>query len=60
MSTAAILTFIVAFLVSLALQVYGMYLSFKKKWYIGLASVLVPGFALVVGAMKFFMKKDLA
>lgn len=39
--------------------IYGVYLSFKKKWYIGVASLIVPGFALVVGVYKLITKKDL-
>lgn len=43
----------------LALQIYGAYICFKKKWYMGAVSLFVPGFALVIGAFKFFFKKDL-
>lgn len=39
-------------------QIYGTYVSFCKKWYIGLAALVFPGFAVVVGAAKLF-KKDL-
>jgi hypothetical protein len=42
-----------------ALRIYGIYLSFKKAWYIGAASLFVPFFADVVGIAKFFFKKDL-
>ncbi len=38
---------------------YGIYLSFKKKWYIGAVSLLVPGFPLIVGLYKLITKKDL-
>jgi hypothetical protein len=41
------------------LQVYGIYTSFIKKWYFGVAALVIPGFALVVGAFKFFGKKDI-
>jgi hypothetical protein len=44
---------------SFILQAYGTVLCFKKKWYMGLAALAVPGFALVVGAAKAFFKKDL-
>jgi hypothetical protein len=39
-------------------QLYGIYTCFMKKWYLGAAALLIPGFALVIGAFKFF-KKDL-
>lgn len=42
-----------------ALQVYGMYTCFLKKWYLGAVALLVPGFALVIGGAKFFFNKDL-
>jgi hypothetical protein len=38
---------------------YGVYVCFKKKWYMGLAAVVVPMFALFVGAAKFIFKSDL-
>lgn len=40
-------------------QLYGMYLCFKKKWYVGAASLFIPGLALVIGGFKLFFKKDL-
>ena len=52
----------VAFLFQLALlgvTVYGIYLSFLKHWGLGLISILVPGFALVVGGAKLLLKKEL-
>lgn len=42
----------------IALEIYGIYLSFKKKWYIGLASILFPSMALVVALAKL-CKKDI-
>jgi hypothetical protein len=44
---------------ALALEIYGMYICFCKKWYLGAVALLVPGFALVIGAAKVFFKKDL-
>jgi len=41
------------------LQLYGVYLGFKKKWYIGAVSLLLPGFAPVVGAAKFLFNKNI-
>jgi hypothetical protein len=43
----------------IALTVYGAILAFRKKWYIGLATLVVPFFATVLGISKFFFKKDL-
>lgn len=43
---------------SLAVSIYGIYTAFLKKWYIGVAALLVPGFAMVVGIAKLF-KKDI-
>ena len=51
--------FAALWLSSAALHIYGIVLSFQKKWYIGLASLVVPLFALVIGVAKFFFKKDL-
>lgn len=41
------------------LHVYGIILSFKKTWYFGVIALLVPWFAVIVGAAKFFFKKNL-
>lgn len=46
-------------LLPIAVSSYGTYLSFKNKWYIGAASLLIPGFALIVGSYKLITKKDL-
>lgn len=43
----------------LALQIYGTYVCFVKKWYFGAVALFVPGFALIIGAAKLFFKKDL-
>lgn len=42
-----------------AVNIYGIYLCFKKKWYVGVAGLLVPWFAFVIGTAKYFFKKDL-
>ena len=44
--------------ISTLIHVYGIYVSFLKKWYLGAAALLIPGFALVVGLFKIF-KKDI-
>lgn len=54
-----LLSLFMAYLIVVALQIYGIYLSFRKKWYIGVAALAVPGFGLVVGTLKFFFKKDI-
>jgi hypothetical protein len=41
------------------LHLYGAYLGFQKKWYIGLAALLVGGFGVIIGAAKLFFNKDL-
>lgn len=41
------------------ISLYGVYLSFSKKWYIGAVSLFVHPFAFIVGAAKLFFKKDL-
>ena len=45
-------------LASVALQIYGTYLCFVKKWYMGVVALIVPAFAMVVGVFKLF-KKDI-
>lgn len=44
----------------LCTTVYGIYICFKKSWALGLAGILVPGFAFVVGVAKLFKKDVLA
>jgi hypothetical protein len=44
---------------SVAFQIYGTVVCFRKKWYMGLAALAVPGFSLVIGVAKLFFKKDL-
>lgn len=41
------------------LRFYGIYLSFKKKWYFGVISLIVPCFAEVVALFKLIGKKDI-
>jgi hypothetical protein len=40
-------------------NLYGVILCFKAKWYIGVASLLVPGFATIVGTAKLIFRKNL-
>jgi hypothetical protein len=42
-----------------ALNIYGLILCFKKKWYVGLAGLVFPLFALLVGISQAIFKKDL-
>lgn len=41
------------------ISLYGVYLSFSKKWYIGAVALFIHPFAFIVGAAKLFFKKDL-
>lgn len=41
------------------LNLYGYYLCFAKKWYIGAVALFIPGFALIIGIAKLVFKKDL-
>jgi hypothetical protein len=59
MGNVVALLFLLSFVASFLLEVYGVYLSFNKKWYLGAVALLVPGFALVIGAAKFLFRKDL-
>jgi hypothetical protein len=43
----------------LTIHVYGLYLCFRKKWYLGLAGLVIPSFATIIGAADLFFKKDL-
>lgn len=54
----AILSVIAVCLSLFALKIYGVILSFKKKWYIGAVAIIVPGFAEVIAIAKL-LKKDL-
>ena len=38
---------------------YGIILCFRRKWYIGLASIVVPLFATIIGGARLFFKRDL-
>jgi hypothetical protein len=46
-------------IVSTGFHIHGIILSFKKKWYIGLAALTIPWFALIISIAKVFFKKDL-
>ena len=50
---------VVLLVVSLIISLYGIYICFKAKWYIGAASLLLPGFAFTVGFLKLIFKVDL-
>lgn len=41
-------------LAGLGLSVYGTVISFKYRWYTGVAALLVPGFAQIVGITALF------
>lgn len=43
----------------LALHIYGAYLCFCKKWYIGLAALVFGWFGIIVGAARYFWGKDI-
>jgi len=43
----------------LTLKIYGIYLCFKYKWYIGVCALVVPFFAEIIAIAKLFFKKDL-
>lgn len=55
-STLALLSFFPIFLglafVALILEVYGAYLAFRKKWYLGVIALAVPPFGLVLAIAK--------
>lgn len=40
------------------LSFYGIYLCFIKRWYYGVAALVVPGFAAIIAIFKLF-KKDI-
>ena len=46
-------------LVLFGLHVHGIVLSFKKKWYLGVVSLVIPWFAVIVSAAKLFFKRDI-
>lgn len=47
---------VLLFIFTVGLQFYGLYKCFKKRWYIGLAGLVVPLFALIVGTAALFNK----
>lgn len=46
-------------ILSTILHIYGIVHCFKKKWYLGAAALLIPGFAWVIAIAKLVFKKDL-
>lgn len=61
MESTSVLTLIllVLFVVGTMLNIYGTIISFKKGFWKGIASLVVPGFATVVGLYKLVTGKDL-
>ena len=57
-SVLIVIATLISLLAWILITIYGIYLCFCKKWYIGIAALLVPGFATIVGWFKFF-KKDI-
>lgn len=53
------LLLLIYFVVSTILHIHGIVISFQKKWYLGLAAILVPGFATIVSIAKLVFKKDI-
>lgn len=41
------------------LYIYGIYLAFNKKWYLGVLALIFSGFGVVLGGAKLFFKEDL-
>lgn len=58
MALLIILFVILAHVGVIGITVYGIYLSFKKKWYFGVIGLAIPVFGFIVGLGKLF-KKDL-
>lgn len=57
---AALALLLIAYLVlSISAKIHGVILCFKKKWYLGVAALLVPFFAEIVSVAKIVFKKDL-
>lgn len=59
--SAFLLAFLVLFVINFTfgVSIYGVVLSFKKVWYVGLAALVFPLFGLTVGIAKLIFKKDL-
>ena len=47
------------FFISCALKLYGAYLAFQKKWWLGLIALIVPFFAEMLTLFKVFFNIDL-
>ena len=45
--------------VALGVTIYGVVISFKKAWYVGLAALVFPIFGFVVGGAKLLLKKNI-
>lgn len=56
MIAGILITFLI---LSFVCHFYGIILCFRKKWYIGLASIVVPLFATVIGGTKLLFKRDI-
>lgn len=59
MSILVVLLFLALMASNIYIHLVGIVASFKKAWYVGVAALLVPGFALVIGLAKTLFKKDL-
>jgi uncharacterized ion transporter superfamily protein YfcC len=46
-------------LLGLILAIYGIVLSFRKAWYVGLAALVFPLFGFIVGVTKFLGGTDI-
>lgn len=49
----------ILFMASVYFNIHGIILCFRKKWYIGVAALIVPGFATIVSVASLVFKKDL-
>jgi len=53
------LVYIMVVLFTASIKLYGAFLGFQKKWYLGLIALFVPFFGLAVGFSKLVLKKDI-
>lgn len=44
-------------LVLLALRIYGAYLAFKKKWWLGLLALIIPGISDIIIIIDWLDKR---
>lgn len=57
---AFLVTLFITYLVlSITAKIHGVVLCFRKKWYLGVAALMVPFFAEIVSVAKVVFKKDL-